>query len=1083
MTATEKTLVAEDEPYLQAAFDALPSQLAILDEAGTILAVNAAWRAFAEANDLGWADYGVGRNYLHVCESASGYSAEGAREVADGIRQLIACQRQEFRFEYPCHSPALRRWFVMHATRFHGGNTVCVMISHEDITDRKRAEETLRDRTSALDERVKELDCLYQMSDLVGKPGISVEEIVQQTLALIPPAWQYPEITAGRVLLEGREWRTENFARTPWRQAHDIMIQGKPVGSLEVYYLEERPLCDEGSFLREERHLLRAIAEQLGRSIEHVWTEDALAWEASIHAAMAELSRALIRSMSLEDIAWLILENAKALTGSRFGYVGYIDPETGYVLAPTLARDIWDICEVPEKDAVFTEFRGLWGWVLEHRSPLLTNEPANDPRASGTPQGHIPIERFLSVPALVGDELLGQVSLANPQRNYTEQDLALVEYLASLYALAVQQKRSEKALAETTRLLETILEHTHVLVAYMDSQFNFLRVNRAYAAADGQKPSFFPGRNHFDLYPSEENEAIFRQVVETGQPYSVYAKAFEYPDHPERGVSYWDWGLVPLKDSEGTVTGLVLTLANVTDRVQAERAVQETEELLRVIAANYPAYLSIIEKHGEDLTVEFTSGKEFGRLGLDPDDFAGLPLGEVFGEQTPIVRGHCLKAFRGEEVSFDLYINHQVQRYNVIPLPDESDEVPRILVVVEDITERRRAEEALRQSRDELELRVQERTAELTQANELLLAEIAERKRVEGALRSSEERFRQLAENVDKVFWMFEPDSNQLLYVSPHYETVWGRTCQSLYERPDAFLDAVHPEDWERVAAAFRRVREGHEDEFRIIRPDGSLCWVHTRAFPIYNQAGKVYRVAGIAKDITDERQSQAALIQAERLAIAGKLAASLAHEVNNPVQSAIGCLDLAQEALAEGEDPQAFLQVASEALQRTIRVVADLRDLSRQSQLEAREVVDPCILLDRVLMLTKAQCSKHTIEVNCAAEEGLPEIQLVPDAMQQVFVNLVLNAIDAMPEGGKLCVSILCSDAPPAVSIRFTDNGVGIPPEVIGHVFNPFYTTKTEGLGMGLFISQSIVQQHGGQIDVHSQVGVGTTFTVWLPA
>jgi GAF domain-containing protein len=190
--------------------------------------------------------------------------------------------------------------------------------------------------------------------------------------------------------------------------------------------------------------------------------EDALAWEASVHAAMAELSKALIRSVSLDDIAYLVLENARGLTGSRFGYVGYIDPESGYFISPTLTRDIWDICEVREKDIVFQEFRGLWGWVLEQRAPLVANEPADDPRASGTPQGHIPIERVLSVPALIGEELVGQISVANPDRDYTKQDLAVVEYLASLYALAVQEKRSEKALAETTQLLETILDHTHL---------------------------------------------------------------------------------------------------------------------------------------------------------------------------------------------------------------------------------------------------------------------------------------------------------------------------------------------------------------------------------------------------------------------------------------------------------------------------------------------------------------------------------------------------------------------------------------------------------------------------------------------
>jgi len=296
MTATQKMLVADGDRYLQAALDVLSSQIALLDDAGTILAVNAAWRAFADANGLGLADYGVGRNYLQICDVASGDSAEGAGAVAEGIRQLIAHQRQTFSFEYPCHSPAQERWHVMRATCFHEDDSVRVMIAHEEITDRKHVEETLQERTHELHERVKELDCLYKMSELTRKPGISLDEMVQQTLSFIPPAWQYPEITAARVILEDQEWRTENFATTPWRQAQDLFVHDRPVGSLEVCYLEERPLCDEGSFLREERHLLQAIAEQLGRSIEHVQTEDALAWEASVHAAMAELARAIIRS-------------------------------------------------------------------------------------------------------------------------------------------------------------------------------------------------------------------------------------------------------------------------------------------------------------------------------------------------------------------------------------------------------------------------------------------------------------------------------------------------------------------------------------------------------------------------------------------------------------------------------------------------------------------------------------------------------------------------------------------------------------------------------------------------------------------
>jgi diguanylate cyclase (GGDEF)-like protein len=142
------------------------------------------------------------------------------------------------------------------------------------------------------------------------------------------------------------------------------------------------------------------------------------------------------------------LEYAKNLTNSIFGFVGYIDPETGYFVSPTLTRDIWDECRVKDKDIVFKKFTGLWGWVLDNKKPLLTNTPASDPRSSGIPSGHVSIDRFLSVPALFGEILVGQVSLANSVRDYTDKDLALVERMAAVYAIAFQRKRDEETIRQ-----------------------------------------------------------------------------------------------------------------------------------------------------------------------------------------------------------------------------------------------------------------------------------------------------------------------------------------------------------------------------------------------------------------------------------------------------------------------------------------------------------------------------------------------------------------------------------------------------------------------------------------------------------
>ncbi|TEU10827.1 MAG: PAS domain S-box protein [Anaerolineales bacterium] len=145
-----------------------------------------------------------------------------------------------------------------------------------DITERKVAEEALTKRTHDLGERVKELNCLYGISELVEKPDISLEELIQETVNLIPPAWQYPEITCARIILEGEEFTTEDFRETTWKQSSDIVVHGERIGTVEVYYLEERPESDEGPFLKEERDLLNVIAQRLGETIERMRAQKAM---------------------------------------------------------------------------------------------------------------------------------------------------------------------------------------------------------------------------------------------------------------------------------------------------------------------------------------------------------------------------------------------------------------------------------------------------------------------------------------------------------------------------------------------------------------------------------------------------------------------------------------------------------------------------------------------------------------------------------------------------------------------------------------------------------------------------------------
>ncbi|MCX6357864.1 MAG: CHASE domain-containing protein, partial [Candidatus Aureabacteria bacterium] len=137
--------------------------------------------------------------------------------------------------------------------------------------------------------------------------------------------------------------------------------------------------------------------------------ENSLAWEAGVNASIAELSKALITSPTIDDISALILDQAQRLTGSEFGFVGYVDPKSGNFIVPTLTRGMWEKCEVHDKKFIFSTRRGLWGWVLENQKPIMTNAPSADPRSTGTPEGHVPIKRFLGAPAILKGAIVGQV--------------------------------------------------------------------------------------------------------------------------------------------------------------------------------------------------------------------------------------------------------------------------------------------------------------------------------------------------------------------------------------------------------------------------------------------------------------------------------------------------------------------------------------------------------------------------------------------------------------------------------------------------------------------------------------------------
>jgi two-component system, sporulation sensor kinase A len=238
-----------------------------------------------------------------------------------------------------------------------------------------------------------------------------------------------------------------------------------------------------------------------------------------------------------------------------------------------------------------------------------------------------------------------------------------------------------------------------------------------------------------------------------------------------------------------------------------------------------------------------------------------------------------------------------------------------------------------------------------------------------------------------------------------------------------------------------------------------------------------------LVEDITNQRDTHKALIQSEKLALTGRLAASLAHEINNPLQTSVGCLGLAAEMLEDDDrDLRVYIQMAMEELQRSARIVKKLRDLNHITDESEKTLVDLHEILGGVLVLTQKRLYDRNIVPVFPFEGKRPIIMASSDQIQQVFLNLIMNAIDALPNGGNIYLDIIETTNPIGEKVIIRDTGMGIPEENMSRLFDPFYTTKDDGLGLGLFICKNIIENHNGTLSVESQPGVGTAFSIWLP-
>lgn len=628
-----------------------------------------------------------------------------------------------------------------------------------------------------------------------------------------------------------------------------------------------------------------------------------------------------------------------------------------------------------------------------------------------------------------------------------------------------EQKAAEQRLKDSEVRFRKIFDDAATGIAITTLEGRFVDGNRAYCEMLGYAPEELKQKTFADItHPEdrEDNIGLIRELIEGKRDALRYEKRYLH----KNGTPVWVRISVSLHHNVGgEAIGLVGITEDITIQKRAERALVKSEAALRFASklgrlGAWEVKLPEMEVTWSDETSsifdlpvgEFPSVDDaISRYGPEHQERIRTAFEECVSEGTPFDEEDIrLISFKGTE-RFVRVLGEAVR--------DHNGKIVEARGAIQDTTDYYRAKEAVRES---------------------------------------EHRFRLLSKATNDAVWDWNLQTDELWW-SDGFESLFGFSREEVEPDSKAWTNRIHPDDREKVVAevdsAIAGSGEWWSDEYRFARKDGTYAFVLDRGYLIRDAEGVAVRMVGGMTDLTDRRNLEAQLRQSQKMEAIGQLAGGVAHDFNNILTVINGYSDLLLRQTSETDRAHKALTGILDAGKRAEGLTRQLLAFSRRQVLAPRIVQINGIISDTAKMM--GRLIGENIELELRLARDLHMVRVDPGQFEQILVNLAVNARDAMPNGGKLLIetanvslhNTYCEAVPGLepgnyVSLSISDTGIGIPEEIKQHVFEPFFTTKEVGKGTGLGLATvfGIVKQSGGHITLYSEVGVGTTFRVYLP-